>query len=170
MVADMVKLNQKKSNGTRQTDLFVIDFICLEASLILAFFMRYGVRTHIYEVYNFGYLTIVATLVYISLCFVMKPHADILTRGFLQELKAVFFFETSILLLIILGFYMAKVSSDHSRIVLFSFYGINMAVSCGMHLLWKVWMHKQLGKEQYYSAMVLVTKQKYMDQCLRRLE
>lgn len=149
---------KRASNGwLKHLDFWILDLICLECALYLAFVMRMGSSAFAEGSLYWG-MTLVTALIEIAVAGLTDSFKNVLKRGYYQELvrtiKLVFFVE----LLSVLYLYMIHVSGNYSRAVMIStgcFYAVFSYVT---RVILKNAYHKR-GQETTGSSLLIITSE-----------
>jgi len=157
-----------RSSWVKHLDFIMIDLLCLQISYILSYMIYNGVSLP-YAVPI--YLRIAFLLSFMDICIVFftESYSGILRRGYLKEFKAVFKFNTILLASIILYMFMIKQSAAYSRLVLFTFWGVNCVVMYFVRIFTKRVLKFKIKNNKNYEYLLLVTKKAQVQTSTERL-
>ena len=135
-------------NGNRSRyKLLIIDIICLNASLFIAYYIRHqGNFSYLLNIYK--NLFFVCTVIDIVLFFFLDPFYHFYDRGILKEFSSTVFYTTSVMLSVLLWFYFVNSANDYSRLIFALTYFFYLFISFGARCIYK----KLTSKKEYLQG------------------
>ena len=104
------------NNWMKHLDFIIIDLICVEAALTIAFIIRYGIQTFYLKNIYLGWSVI---FIFIDglIALAFGSYQDILRRGKVKEAKETLHHTSSVMICFLLYLYLSKTMSTYSRSV-----------------------------------------------------
>lgn len=138
---------QKNLNSwIKHLDFLIIDLICVESALALAYILRFG--NHLfYE--RAIYFEAAITLIFIDgfTALFWGSYKDILRRGYLKEAKATLHHTTCVMVCFLLYLYFAENTNMYSRYIFLLMYGIFPVFSYGLRCIRKYYLKHSLNSK-----------------------
>ena len=160
--------SEGKRSWVKHLDFTVIDLICLELSLIFAYFWRFRggwlFDTDIYE-----RLAVIVLLIDIVVVFFVEPYKGILRRNKYQEFRATL---TSAIVNfggVLVYMYAVKQSVLYSRQLLFMFLGMSVVSMYICRVLWKRVIRYRKLQDKAKALMTVVAESANVERCLREI-
>ena len=160
-------MSEKRTSRSKHIDFIILDLICVEASFLLAYFIRLGDIRDMGE--DYALMNVIMLLVHISVAFFMERYSGILRRGFVKELKEVIVHNCAISALIFTILFLVKQSSTYSRIMLVMFFGINTILMYLVRSVRKRYLLKNKVKIKNKRRMLLVAYTHEVEEVLSKL-
>lgn len=144
-------------------DFLLIDILCLELSLLIAYIFRNGISEgRLPGLYKDMMLSII--LIDICAVFFCNSYEDIIHRGYLIELKQVLTHCIVVECGMIFWMFLIKESSSYSRLVIISVYPISVCLMIVARLAWKRVIRLRIkGRKDLRKVMVITTDQRAKD-------
>lgn len=160
---------KEKRSWMKHLDFTIADILCLQLAFIISYFIRLGFMIP-YRDDWYQRLAVVLILIDICVVFFMEPYKGILRRSYIQEFRAVVIHASTVFLGMVLYLYAVKQSNIYSRQVLFVYWGLSVFFQYGIHLVLKRWVRSRLRNVKNQSAMVIVTTDALVEDCIRDFE
>lgn len=109
------------SSKAKHWDFIILDILCVEASYVLAYLIRFG-TSGVISGNLFLVLNLLLLLFHLVVVFALEGYSGILRRGYGKEFKKVLVHNVLILSLAIATLFFAKWSASYSRLVVFYFF------------------------------------------------
>lgn len=149
----------------KHIDFMLLDLLFLELCYVLSFFIRFpnGQMYDLIDEFSFNnpYQRTMVFLVLIHLCIVIfaEPYSGILRRNFLSECKKVFLYNLSVLVGMVMVFFITHSSVLYSRIVIFLIPSLNFFVMLIYRCLYKHFLRRRVYNGARQDCILLVTPQ-----------
>ena len=162
----MYKKDTKK--WLKHADFIIIDFICLQLSMVVAYFIRFGFgNPYADDVYR--NVDIVAELISLFVIIYFETMQDILKRGKYQEFVKTLHQVVLVSLLNIGYLYIIHRADVYSRTVMIWSIVLYFAFDYSFRLIWKNWLNKR-GCGTHTRSLLLVTISERAEQCVATFE
>ena len=160
---------REKKSWLKHLDFTILDIVCLEASLVIAYLLRFGwYMPYAREPYE--RLAVIVVLIDICVVFFFEPYNGILRRGHFQEANACITFCT-IIFAGVLAYYVAtKQTEIYSRKVIYAYWLISMALVFTERFVVKHIIRQRMRNEKNLSVMILLTTAEYAKEVLLEFE
>jgi exopolysaccharide biosynthesis polyprenyl glycosylphosphotransferase len=157
---------KEKRSWAKHLDFILIDMICFQIALILAYWIRLGFSSP-YANPLYERLAVVQILIQICIIFFMEPYKDILRRNKVQELKAAITNATMVFIGIILWLYVTKQSAGYSRQVELTFWPMAIFFSYGGRVVQKRIVRRRFFRDRADRlVMIVVTTSDLAEACI----
>ena len=118
---------REKKSWLKHLDFTILDIVCLEASLVIAYLLRFGwYMPYAREPYE--RLAVIVVLIDICVVFFFEPYNGILRRGHFQEANAVITFCTIIFAGVLAYEVATKQTEIYSRKVIYAYWLFSMEI------------------------------------------
>lgn len=141
-------------------DFLLLDIICLQLSFLIAYSIKLGIP---YDGLPKTYrdMMLIITLSDICVVFFANSYKDIIYRGYLLELKQVFYHNLFVECGVVLWLFVTRQSLDYSRLVIISMCPISICIMICVRLAWKRLIRNQIrDKRDLRRVFVITTKQR----------
>ena len=138
---------QKNLNSwIKHLDFLIIDLLCVESALALAYILRFG--NHLFFERTI-YFEAAITLLFIDgfTALFWGSYKDILKRGYLKEAKATLHHTTCVMACFLVYLYFAENANMYSRYIFILMYGIFPAFSYGLRCIRKYYLKHSLNSK-----------------------
>ncbi len=160
--------SEGKRSWVKHLDFTIIDIVCLELALILAYAWRFGggwlFSADIYE-----RLAVILLLIDIVVVFFVEPYKGILRRNKYQEFRATL---TSAIVNfggVLVYMYAIKQSVLYSRQLLFMYLGLSIVFMYTCRVLWKRVIRFRKLQDKSKALMTVVAESTNVERCLREI-
>ncbi len=160
---------KEKRSWMKHIDFTIADILCLQAAFIISYFIRLGFMVP-YKNEPYQRLAIILLMLDICVVFFVETYQGILRRNHWQELKAVLMHCTVIFLGMTSYVWVTKQSEIYSRQILLVFWGLSIVFEYVEHCALKIWVRKRLRNAKNQSAMIIVTTDERVEQCIKDFE
>lgn len=161
-------MDQKKKTIEKGM-LVLVDIICLILSLIVAFYIRYGIFIGINKKWDQLWLLAIMVFLMVFIGTVFEFHYLFFRRGPFDELYAVVKAQVVFSVLWILSLYLLHQAHILSRLVFTYFTVTNVVLTYSCHLLLKQYMIKIYRKSKYSSRLLLVTTRSQVEKVVNNI-
>lgn len=152
----------------KHADFIIIDFICLQLSMVVAYFIRFGFgNPYADDVYR--NIDIVAELISLFVIIYFETMQGILKRGKYQEFVKTLHQVVLVSLLNIGYLYIIHRADVYSRTVMIWSIVLYFTFDYSFRLVWKNWLHKK-GCGTHTRSLLLVTVSDRAEQCVATFE
>lgn len=86
----------KKNSWVKHLDFILADLLCINLTLLIAYFLRNGVR-NVYALKEYRTLLFAIMALHFCISFFSNTYSDILRRGYFQEFKRVLVHNTGLM-------------------------------------------------------------------------
>lgn len=145
------------SSRAKHWDFIILDILCVEASFVLAYLIRFGTSATI-SGNLFLVLNLLLLLLHLFLVFAMEGYSGILRRGYGKELKKVIFHNVVVLSLAMTALFFAKWSASYSRLLVVYFFLFNTVLMYVVRTIHKRYLLK--GKKRPIDCKMLLVAYK----------
>ena len=149
-------------------DFLILDEIALFISFLIAFSFRMGSLSQLSNSNTYRVLMLIELAIGVVVTFFLQPHKNILRRGFIDEVKAVFLFSLSSFVLLVIALYVTKSSVVYSRLIIGWTYMIHVFIDYAFRQLWKLYIRKRSAKSAVSSnnKIIIITDQKNLNKII----
>ena len=163
---EMYKKDTKK--WLKHADFIIIDFVCLQLSMAVAYFIRFGFgNPYADDVYR--NVDIVAELISLFVIIYFETMQGILKRGKYQEFVKTLHQVVLVSLLNIGYLYIVHRADVYSRTVMIWSIVLYFAFDYSFRLIWKNWLNKR-GCGTHARSLLLVTVSERAERCVVTFE
>ncbi len=113
------------SSRSKHLDFIIIDIFGVELSFVLANLLRFGIAGRV-EADLFTAMNVLLLLLHLVYAFATECYSGILRRGYLKELKSVFFHNATVLAASLLVLFFLQKSVEYSRLVMIYFFALDI--------------------------------------------
>ena len=160
---------REKKSWLKHLDFTILDIVCLEASLVIAYLLRFGwYMPYAREPYE--RLAVIVVLIDICVVFFFEPYNGILRRGHFQEANACITFCTLIFAGVLAYEVATKQTEIYSRKVIYAYWLISMALVFTERFVVKHIIRQRMRNEKNLSVMILLTTAEYAKEVLLEFE
>ncbi len=160
---------REKKSWLKHLDFTILDIVCLEASLVIAYLLRFGwYMPYAREPYE--RLAVIVVLIDICVVFFFEPYNGILRRGHFQEANAVITFCTIIFAGVLAYEVATKQTEIYSRKVIYAYWLFSMVLVFAERFLVKHIIRQRMRNEKNLSVMILLTTAEYAKEALLEFE
>ena len=160
--------SKAQSSWGKHLDFIVIDLLCLQISYTLSYVIWSGLSLP-YAVPIYLRIALLLSLLDICIVFFTESYSGILRRGYLKECKAVIRFNTILLASIVFYMFIIKKSGAYSRLVIFTFAGVNSVIMYSAHVAIKRLHRLKIETNKNYEYLLLVTKKSLVQASTEKL-
>ena len=158
-----------KSGWFKHLDFMMLDMLCLELALMMAYMIRNGfVRP--FDDDRYARLGVVILLLHVCVVFFFDSYKSIVKRGYLIEIKAVLKHNTLILCAVFVFLFATKQSAVYSRLILTLMWEISFCFMIVARLAWKRVVRKWIRKDKRKRSVLVVADSDRIEQIIRTLE
>jgi len=119
-------MDSREHSRAKHIDFILIDLFCVEVAYLISIVLRFGIDTFSDllkpefsdSLKDFRTVNVVLLVAYIILMLFTGPHHGIVKRGHIAEIGRIILLNTEIIFALIAFFYIAKVSSIYSRLMI----------------------------------------------------
>lgn len=160
-----------KHSWVKHVDFIIIDFICLNVSMLLAYMIRMSGSVALYGERRYRAIILYVIIIHFCVALFSNSYSDILYRGYFKEFKAVLAHNIKILALMIVVMFATQITrdSDASRFVLFAMFVINVFLTYITHLLWKIVIKNYTKRMENMRHYIVATTPEYMEDAITKL-
>ncbi len=161
----------QKSEGKflKHLDFLILDLIIVEVTYIISYFARHGFENGGMSSAYWQMAGIIALIQIIVVVF-QESYKDIVKRGYLEEMKAVFFQHTIVMLLVFTFMFIIKLQEQYSRSVFLHLWAFGLIALYLEHILWKNILRKRIRKSDERAYLLIVTEKKNLKEDLLKLK
>ena len=159
---------EEKTGWVKHLDFTLIDLLCIEASLIIAYAWRFSGRLLFYEDI-YVRIALLAALLDLVVVFFAEPYNGILRRTRYQEIRATFTFCILVFGGILSYMYATKQSELYSRQMLFVYLFTSMFLCYFSRVSWKIVVRQRKLRDKNKAIMTVVAENDNVEACLREI-
>lgn len=153
----------------KHLDFLILDLIIVEATYIVSYFIRHGFKCGGMSSAYWQMAGIMALIQIIVVAF-QESYKDIVKRGYLEEMKAVFFQHTIMMLLVFAFMFVTKLQEQYSRAVFLHLWGIGLAVLYLEHIIWKNILRKRIKESDERACLLIISEKNVLEEDLLKLQ
>lgn len=167
-------MNIKYSSWIKHLDFILIDLICINFSLYLAYLCR-----HIWYHNEFGYnmyasnlyraLIIFVIVMHFCIAFFSNYYSEILYRGYFTEFKKVVIHNFVLLSTAILYLFALQTGEKYSRIVIITFFIFDVILMYLAHALLKKLLANRRTRNEKKEQLLIITTEREAKKTIREL-
>ncbi|MGF6990742.1 exopolysaccharide biosynthesis polyprenyl glycosylphosphotransferase [Lachnospiraceae bacterium PM6-15] len=156
------------SAWVKHLDFLILDIVCLEASLLIAYFIRYGGKLTLPK--NYEVLALLLVLVDVAVVFSKNSYTGILRRDKTQEFESAVSHCTFVLLFLIIIFFALKISVDFSRIVIAVMYIASIILITCLRAIWKRVIRNYVNTKKDLAKVLVVGHLEEIEQDIKGID
>ena len=160
---------KKPNNWLKHVDFMLIDMICLELALVIAYFVRYGVYNP-YTVELYRTMAFVYLLIDCSVAVFFESFKNVLKRGYYKEFLVTVKHDTYVMLLAVFFLYAIKQGTNYSRSILIISIGVFFVLSYLTRNGWKYLIRRMNSSDKNKRAMVIITTESMLSEVIEGIE
>lgn len=160
---------EKSNQWVKHIDFVIIDLLCMEISLFMAYILRFGRIFFTEYSENYGRLALITAVLMICYIFFAEPYSGILRRGYLRELKAVIIDNAGLIIILLIYLFAIHSTEIYSRLLLGFFIGINIVITYFCHVFWKRRIRRRTKAPDKGQALLLAVYPNDAKKCVDRL-
>lgn len=160
---------ETKGRFYKHLDFIILDFIVLQASLLLAYTLRHGIGWACGET-TYIYMGIALGVCDLGVALLAQSYRDILKRGYLKELRATLIHTTSVMVLTIVLFFLIQRGQDVSRLTVLYIWIGGSILMCTSRLLWKECVRTHIKRAKDVRWIVLVSSQCLVEETMKAIK
>lgn len=153
----------------KHLDFLILDLIIVEATYIVSYFIRHGFKCGGMSSAYWQMAGIMALIQIIVVAF-QESYKDIVKRGYLEEMKAVFFQHTVMMLLVFAFMFVTKLQEQYSRAVFLHLWGIGLAALYLEHIIWKNILRKRIKESDERACLLIISEKNVLEEDLLKLQ
>lgn len=153
----------------KHLDFLILDLIIVEATYIVSYFIRHGFKCGGMNSAYWQMAGIMALIQIIVVAF-QESYKDIVKRGYLEEMKAVFFQHTVMMLLVFAFMFVTKLQEQYSRAVFLHLWGIGLVALYLEHIIWKNILRKRIKESDERACLLIISEKNVLEEDLLKLQ
>lgn len=154
----------------KHLDFMIWDIAGLELAFAISYLLRHGMpdRMNLLDPYRDMALIIVA----LSICatFFLSSYQEIIRRGYLMEIKQVFFHCMFVSVGLIVWMFVIKESDAFSRTVVLLMFPVSVILVCLTRLLWKRNVRRRIQERKEFRKMLVLAKRERLETVIKGLD
>lgn len=167
---DRKYMYKRNSQGwLKHIDFILWDLLILQISFVLGYMIRFGWGEWPYSTLVYKSLAVVLTAVDFLIMVLFNTLHNVMRRGFLKELSAVFKQSVLILGIMSLYFFTVRVGDTYSRITLYLTVSIYFVLCYGFRHLWKHIL-RRVNRGKIKGTMILVADENSVSKILAKAD
>ena len=151
----------------KHLDFILLDFVTVQLSLCLAFWIRHGFHL-MYQEKLYRNTAICLALIDFIVMFFNESYKGILRRGYLQEFKAVIKHITYVILLLLLYLFLTQEGGTFSRTTFLLMWAIALGLTWTTRALWKYNLKTKI-RTKINRSMIVITSSNIAKSCINSL-
>ena len=162
-------MNNKTTSRSKHIDFIVLDLICVEASFLLAFYIRFKTDG---QDFSDGYALInwMIIIAHVAIVFFTEGYSGILKRGYFREIRAVLTYNIELMAVMLTLLFFSKQSAAYSRIVIGLFFVINTILMLIIRTLRKKYLCRINLKTGKLNRMLLIADYRHAKKLIDGLQ
>ena len=151
---------EKAADGwAKHLDFLVLDVICLEISLAIAYMIRHGVSNWLCEP-RYRNLTIIVFFIDFVLLQFLNTLKNVLKRGYYKEFVRTLYQAVMLVLCVTAYMFATQEGTDYSRFTIFNMGFIYLLLSYLTRILLKRYLLRHMNREIHTALLVVSSEQK----------
>ncbi len=160
-----------KSGWKKHLDFFFLDLICIEFSFFVAYFLRFDGRYSMWADPVYKDMIFLLLMIHVCIIFVKNAYSGVLRRSNLEELLSVLKYNAVFFAILLITFFAMHESGLYSRIVLFSFIGINTVLMLILRTIYKNAIRRQKTRsDKNKERMLLICNKEQAEELIHQME
>ncbi|WP_418755587.1 hypothetical protein, partial [Eubacterium ventriosum] len=144
----------KKNSWVKHLDFILADLLCINLTLLIAYFLRNGVR-NVYALKEYRTLLFAIMALHFCISFLSNTYSDILRRGYFQEFKRVLVHNTELMLCIMVFMFFTHTGVIYSRLMIFAFWVMDIFTMYFVHICLKTFLRKRDYREKKQTKLLI---------------
>lgn len=157
-----------ESSWIKHLDFIIADLLCLNATFVLAYFLRCGIH-NVYASKIYRELILITIFLHFCVIFFRNYYSGILKRGYFDEFKKVLFHNVILTALIFSYLFIMQRGSAYSRIVLVSFFLMNTIAMYMIHIILKYVQRKKEVSEVYAQKILVISTPHLVNEAINKI-
>lgn len=155
----------KKNSWVKHLDFILADLLCINLTLLIAYFLRNGVR-NVYALKEYRTLLFAIMALHFCISFFSNTYSDILRRGYFQEFKRVLVHNTGLMLFIMVFMFFTHTGAIYSRLMIFAFWVMDIFAMYFVHICLKTFLRKRDYWEKKQTKLLIITTPENMEKVI----
>lgn len=155
----------KKNSWVKHLDFILADLLCINLTLLIAYFLRNGVR-NVYALKEYRTLLFAIMALHFCISFLSNTYSDILRRGYFQEFKRVLVHNTELMLCIMVFMFFTHTGVIYSRLMIFAFWVMDIFAMYFVHICLKTFLRKRDYREKKQTKLLIITTPENMEKVI----
>lgn len=155
----------KKNSWVKHLDFILADLLCINLTLLIAYFLRNGVR-NVYALKEYRTLLFAIMAQHFCISFFSNTYSDILRRGYFQEFKRVLVHNTGLMLFIMVFMFFTHTGAIYSRLMIFAFWVMDIFTMYFVHICLKTFLRKRDYREKKQTKLLIITTPENMEKVI----
>ena len=162
-------MNNKTTSRSKHIDFIILDLICVEASFLLAFYIRFKTTG---QNFSDGYAVMnwMIIIAHVAIVFFTEGYSGILKRGYFREIRAVIVYNIELMTVMLAILFFTKQSTDYSRIVIGLFFVINTILVFIIRTIRKKYLCRINLKTGKLNRMLLIADYRHAKKLIEGLQ
>ena len=152
----------KKNSWVKHLDFILADLLCINLTLLIAYFLRNGVR-NVYALKEYRTLLFAIMALHFCVSFFSNTYSDILRRGYFQEFKRVLVHNTELMLCVMVFMFFTHTGATYSRLMIFAFWVMDIFAMYFVHICLKTFLRKRDYREKKQTKLLIITTPENME-------
>lgn len=158
----------KKNGWTKHIDFIIADLLCINVTFLLAYFLRSGLH-NMYALSGYRMLVIIAVILHFCISFFTNSYSGVLYRGYFDELKQILIHNTALISLIFTYMFALQIGNTYSRIILVSFYFMNIIAMYLVHTVLKYIQRKTKVQDSKKQKILILSTPEMIESSLEKV-
>ena len=155
----------KKNSWVKHLDFILADLLCINLTLLIAYFLRNGVR-NVYALKEYRTLLFAIMALHFCVSFFSNTYSDILRRGYFQEFKRVLVHNTELMLCVMVFMFFTHTGAIYSRLMIFAFWVMDIFAMYFVHICLKTFLRKRDYREKKQTKLLIITTPENMEKVI----
>lgn len=155
----------KKNSWVKHLDFILADLLCINLTLLIAYFLRNGVR-NVYALKEYRTLLFAIMALHFCVSFFSNTYSDILRRGYFQEFKRVLVHNTELMLCVMVFMFFTHTGATYSRLMIFAFWVMDIFAMYFVHICLKTFLRKRDYREKKQTKLLIITTPENMEKVI----
>lgn len=155
----------KKNSWVKHLDFILADLLCINLTLLIAYFLRNGVR-NVYALKEYRTLLFAIMALHFCISFFSNTYSDILRRGYFQEFKRVLVHNTGLMLCVMVFMFFTHTGAIYSRLMIFAFWVMDIFAMYFVHICLKTFLGKRDYREKKQTKLLIITTPENMEKVI----
>lgn len=168
-------MHVKYKSWIKHLDFILLDLICINVSLYLAYFFRfvpsdtYDAPLNMYSNRLYRLLALFMVVVHISIALLSEYYSKVLYRGYFIEFTKVLAQNVVLGASVLFYFFSIQMGDQYSRIIVVMFFFFDLFLMYLIHILWKYYLINRRGKTKKQNNLLIYVSEENAEESVKEL-
>ncbi|MFQ9516357.1 MAG: sugar transferase [Eubacterium sp.] len=161
-------MHVRKNSWMKHLDFILADLLCINVTFLLAYFSRCGFH-NMYAHNGYRNLVIIAMIMHFCISFFRNYYSGILHRGYFDEFRIVVVHNILLIGLLFAYMFVLQLGNSYSRIVLVSFFLMDIITMYLTHIVLKYIQRKHVVQETKQQKILVVSTPELIEETIEKV-